>query len=207
MGMKTTRKEREARAALNRSRRAQGEEVFDTLGRPVPERASVGGTSTVQTLDSISELLVKELTESVAKDMIGYCAKGAFPHHAAAQVGVPIRIFREWQAQAKRGVEPYATTIECMITAQQGAISKASLRLLEAGDKGIWQADARYLESAAASEYMRTEKRLNENAGEAFKGILEELKDLRKKPEEKSATPLLPAGQVAILPSPSSKPN
>ena len=173
---------RRERARINREKRERGERVIAADGSDrTAGKVNRGGHPT--------ELLTRKLIQAIAR----ITERGSFPHHAAVALGVNESTFRKWMTQGGKGQgDPlYAELYTIVNAARAKAITAAEARIVLAGEKGIWQADARMLESMASSDWMRTEKRVNEG-GEAFSGVLEELKELREKEAAARQSPVSP---------------
>lgn len=104
---------------------------------------------------------------------------GSFPHHAADVLGIPEGTWKAWMQKGKQGIEPYVYLFHAVKAARAKAINALVVQGRKAADGVAWQAVFRMLESFAADDWMRNERRIDE-AGESYKALLNELIESRK---------------------------
>ena len=120
------------------------------------------------------------LTDALAMWIARIVSEGVFPSSAAVYCGVPRGTWDEWMGRAKRGDEPYVTLRVLVDQGREIAVRRLTRIISEAAGKGYWQAAARMLESFDSENWIRRERIDREEVGDTFKGILEELKELRR---------------------------
>lgn len=122
----------------------------------------------------------EELTPVQVAAMCAVIEVGNFPHHVAEAMGIPEGTWKTWMLKGRQGHPTFGPIYQAISAARRRGIISLAAHLRLAAESGTWAAAARMLESLASTDWMRTEKVVDETSSR-FLEVLSRLEDMRKK--------------------------